>query len=60
MQTGHLKRRAYLTLCNLCTGLDIAQQEDMLSNGHPVAWDTERTSDMQMIWSHVEASDARV
>ena len=27
-----------------CAGLDIAEQEDMLSSGHPVAWDIERGS----------------
>ena len=26
----------------MCIGLDIAEQEDMLSSGHPVAWDMER------------------
>ena len=44
----------------MCVGLDIAEQEDMLSSGHPVAWDTEQISDMQMILSHLEACDARV
>ncbi len=43
----------------MCVGLDIAEQEDMLSSGHPVAWDTEQISDMQMILSHLEACDAR-